>query len=305
MNTIYTVAIGDQYTKTLWAKDSLKAWESYCSRHNLNLHVQTKPAFPFREKSESLFFERFNCINRDFDGSVLLTDLDNLPVPEAPNIFDLHSDKNITCRVNPFWHSRHPALVRWFNHETLHALRWPRFKDVKKGKGQWPDSCLWFFVGGNLMLLPQNIRRIFKDNHARIARETPLWNFSFDEGVWAFWIARFSREHNMAVDAFDAGKWAVPAWSPYFSEEGGVMPPDCRMIHFPCHRKRFVARYYTEWYVLNSRKETWFGGVLWGIRGVLAFRIAHLRLFFSRLSSFCGRVAARIARHLAPSRGRG
>ncbi|MDD9869660.1 MAG: hypothetical protein OXU50_07200 [Gammaproteobacteria bacterium] len=297
-NTVYTVSIGDCYTKTLWARDSLKAWECYCDRHNLNLHVQTKPVFPFREKSESLLFEKLNCINRDLAGSVLLTDLDNLPVPQAPNIFDLHSDKNITCRVNPFWHFKHPvsALVQ-DRYETLGALRWPRFRDVKKGRGQWPDSRLYFIVNGHIMLLPPNIRQVFQENYARIVRETPLWDLSFDEGVWAYWIARFSREYNIMVDAFDAGQWAVPAWSPYFGKEE-VMPPGCHMVHL--YAKKYLSRYYTEWYILNSRKETWFGVVLWRIRGVLGLRKVHLRLFLSRISLFCSRVAARVVRHLTP-----
>lgn len=54
MNTVYTVAIGQRYTRTLWAKDCLRAWEQYCDRHNLNLHVQTTATFPFRERSTRL-----------------------------------------------------------------------------------------------------------------------------------------------------------------------------------------------------------------------------------------------------------
>lgn len=301
MNTIYIAAIGDAYTRTLWARDSLKAWEHYCDRHNLNLHVRTKPAFPFKGKAGEPHFEKFGFINRNFVGSVLITDLDNLPVPEAPNIFDLHSDRNITCRVNPFWHFKHPSLAQE-NYEMLDVLQWPRFKDVKKGKGQWPeDPRLWFFVNGHILLLPPNIQQVFKENHARMMRETPLWNFYHDEGVWGFWIARFSQEYNMVVDAFDAGKWAVPAWSPHFTKEGKVMPPDCHVVHFRFHNCKFFSRYYTEWYILNSREETWFGRVLWSMRGVLALRKVHLHLFFSRLSSFCGRIAARIVRHLTPS----
>ncbi|MDD9858199.1 MAG: hypothetical protein OXU96_09160 [Gammaproteobacteria bacterium] len=64
MNTIYTVAIGDRYTKTRWARDCLKAWEHYCDRHNLNLHVQTKATHPFKAHSEDPKFEKFNFIHQ-------------------------------------------------------------------------------------------------------------------------------------------------------------------------------------------------------------------------------------------------
>lgn len=138
MNTIYTVAIGGRYTKTLWARDCLKAWERYCDRHNLNLHVQTKATYPFREHSRDLKFEKFNFIHQDFDGSILVVDIDTVPVPDMPNVFDLYSDRNITCRVNPEWGPGHHFFL-WSQSgqfdDLFTGLSWPVFGDVITGGG--------------------------------------------------------------------------------------------------------------------------------------------------------------------------
>jgi len=254
-NTVYIAAIGVKYTKTLWAKDSLKAWEHYCNRHNLNLHVQTEPVLPFREKTERPHFEKFGFIKWNqpgISGSILVTDLDNLPKPQAPNVFELHSDRNITCRVNPYWHLKHSSY-HWADAETLNALRWPKFRDVNKGKGQWPDADLWFFVCGSIMLLPPNVQAIFRENHTRIVRETPSWDFSLDEGVWAFWIARFNLEYGMGVDAFDPRKWAATGVSVHSDASWGQsILPACHVAHFYGRRHHALsARYYTQWYILT------------------------------------------------------
>jgi len=138
MNTIYTVAIGDRYTKTRWARDCLKAWERYCDRHNLNLHVQTKAAYPFKEHSEDPKFEKFNFMHQDVaggTGSILVVDLDTVPLPDMPNVFDLYSDRHITCRVNPQWGPGHHFFL-WSQPERFNALftglSWPLFGDIER-----------------------------------------------------------------------------------------------------------------------------------------------------------------------------
>jgi len=270
MNTVYIVAIGDKYTRTLMAQDSLKAWERYCDRHNLNLHLQTKATFPFKSNSESIFMERFNAICHPSNDSILIADLDILPAPDAPNVFGSHSDKNITCRINPHWGFHHNVYSRWFNdakHKPhLPKLPWPKFKDVNQGRGQWPAGDLWFLVSGALLLLPPNARRIFRDNFARMQEQTPFWELSFDEGVLAWWIAKFNREYDLGVDAFDIWKWSTSFPSGYFAPDG-LMPPDCHMPHI--HEKRLLPRYYTEWHILRTRRETKAGWLLWRQRQIL------------------------------------
>jgi len=133
MHTIYTVAIGARFTKTRWARDCLKAWEKYCDRHNLNLHVQTTPTHPFKEHSTDPKFEKFNFIHQTFDDGILVVDLDTVPRPDMPNVFDLYSDRNITCRVNPEWGPGHHFFL-WSQAERFDALfndlSWPRFGDI-------------------------------------------------------------------------------------------------------------------------------------------------------------------------------
>ncbi|MDD9810639.1 MAG: hypothetical protein OXU71_02830 [Gammaproteobacteria bacterium] len=138
INTIYTVAIGDRYTKTRWARDCLKAWEDYCARHNLNLHVQTQATYPFKEHSADPKFEKFNFMHQPFDGSILVVDIDTVPTPDMPNLFELHSNRNITCRVNPNWGPGHHFFL-WSQPERFDALfaglSWPLFSDVVAGGG--------------------------------------------------------------------------------------------------------------------------------------------------------------------------
>ena len=296
MNTIYIVAIGGEYTQSLWAKDSIKAWENYCDRHDLHLHVQTKSLFPFKEKTRMPHFEKFGFLNQDFAGSILIVDIDSIPSPHAPDAFALHSDNNITCRVSPYWHRNHSSFG-WCDAKKLHALRWPRFKDVKKGEGRWPDGDLWFFVSGGIMLAPSNVQNMFRENHARIMQETPAWNFSLDEGVWAFWIAKFNREFDLGVDAFDPWKWAVPSGSRYFAR-GQVMPVDCYTVNF--HVRKSLSRQYTKRYFLDSINGVLAATVLWGIRALFALRPMHAHLMLRRAASFALRTARKIVRHLAP-----
>ncbi|MDD9854850.1 MAG: hypothetical protein OXU88_01570, partial [Gammaproteobacteria bacterium] len=138
INTIYTVAIGDRYTKTRWARDCLKAWEDYCARHNLNLHVQTQATYPFKEHSADPKFEKFNFMHQQFDGGILVVDIDTVPTPDMPNLFELHSARNITCRVNPNWGPGHHFFL-WSQPERFDALfaglSWPLFSDVVAGGG--------------------------------------------------------------------------------------------------------------------------------------------------------------------------
>jgi len=146
MHTIYTVAIGARFTKTRWARDCLKAWEKYCDRHNLNLHVQTTPTHPFKEHSTDPKFEKFNFIHQTFDDGILVVDLDTVPRPDMPNVFDLYSDRNITCRVNPEWGPGHHFFL-WSQAERFDALfndlSWPRFGDIitERERERERDDC--------------------------------------------------------------------------------------------------------------------------------------------------------------------
>lgn len=271
MNTIYTVAIGSRHTKTLWARDCLKAWERYCDRHNLNLHVQTKATYPFREHSRDLKFEKFNFIHQDFDGGILVVDIDTVPVPDMPNVFDLYSDRNITCRVNPEWGPGHHFFL-WSQSEQFDDLftdlSWPRFGDVNRGGGPWPKPDVWFYVSGGLVLLPPNARRMFAENYQRIKRETPLWNAFNDEVIWSWWIARFNREYNLGVDAFEAWRWTPYPSARLCTGEAEALLPDCHMVHLS--DKKYLSYYYTEWYILNSAKKTLAGAVLYRMRRFLS-----------------------------------
>jgi len=136
MNTIYTVAIGDRYTKTRWARDCLAAWEHYCARHNLNLHVQTRPTYPFKAQSRDPKFEKFNFIAQDFgESSILLVDLDTVPRPDMPNVFELYGDRGVTVRVNPNWGPGHHFFL--FSQadrfdDLFASLSWPRFGDIER-----------------------------------------------------------------------------------------------------------------------------------------------------------------------------
>ena len=279
MNTVYTVAIGQRYTGTLWAKDCLRAWEQYCDRHNLNLHVQTTATFPFSERSTRLHYEKFNFIDQNFDGSILIVDLDTGPVPDMPNLFSIYSDRNLTCRVNPEWGPGHrfyvysqPGKFR----ERFAAMSWPVFGDLNKGTGPWPKPDVWFYVIGGMMLLPLAVQQLFKEHATRIKQESPPSNLIgdlLDEGLWAWWIARFNKEYDMGVDAFESWRWTPYPSNRLCVGEAESLLPDCSVVHlaaggFP--NKKYLSYYYTEWYILRSRKKTLAGLVRWAIRYCLS-----------------------------------
>ena len=300
INTIHIVAIGDSFTKTLWARDCLRAWENYCDRHNLNLYVQTTPIFPFKEQARLPFFERFSFIKRDFDCSLLMVDLDAMPTPDMPNVFDLHGNDRPVFRVNPEWDSGHGFYVYSSQADRFNELftqcGWPVFGDVRKGSGPWVKPDVWFWVSGGFILLPPNVQQMFKENYSRIQRETPLWNL-YDEPVWAWWIAQFSREYGLEVDTYEAWRW-----EPYGQEVGadpllggGDLVPDCHMVHL--RDKKLLGRYYTDWYVVNSGKKLTLRGLgLWPLRALLNVftnPVLYLRAGWSRLRRL---VSARIRR---------
>jgi len=144
---------------------------------------------------------------------------------------------------------------------------------------------------------------MFRENHARMIRKTPAWNFSLDEGVWAFWIARFNREYDLGVDAFDPLKWAATGLSVYSAAQfKRSILPKCHTAHFIGRTHPLVARQYTQWYLLNSRRESMAATVLWGIRALFALRPMHAHLMLRRAASFALHTARQIARHLAPPR---
>jgi len=140
---------------------------------------------------------------------------------------------------------------------------------------------------------------MFAENYQRIERETPLWNTFYDEAIWSWWIARFNREYRLGVDAFAAWRWTPYRSARLCTGEAEALLPDCHMVHVS--DKKYLAYYYTEWYIVNSRHKTVAGLGLWAIRAALGLRPAHLGLLFERARLLFRAVARKIARHLALS----
>jgi len=120
----------------------------------------------------------------------------------------------------------------------------------------------------------------------------------YDEVIWSWWIAKFNREYQLGVDAFEAWRWTPYPSDRLCTGDAESLLPDCHMVHVS--DKKYLSYYYTEWYILNSRNKTVAGMLLWGLRAMLGLRPAHFGLLFNRVRLLLRAAARRTARHLAP-----
>jgi len=135
---------------------------------------------------------------------------------------------------------------------------------------------------------------MFAENEHRIKTETPLWNAFYDEVIWSWWIAQFNREYHLGVDAFDAWRWTPYPSNRLCAGDAEALLPDCHMVHVS--DKKYLAYYYTEWYVLNSRHKTVAGMLLWWMRAALGVRPAHVKLLFEQARRLCRKIARALSR---------
>lgn len=167
-----------RHNHSKWGDYSVKAWDKYCNKHSLGLHIISDIDFGVHHPKWMKIYALESC---DFE-QVLLVDSDTMPSPNARNIFE---DKN----QQTFYAVADNINLKWL-HTSVSAYQEAFFPNFELNYGNYFNSGVLLFSKEHKFFF-EKLQEFYNKNK-EVLQAWNLPNTGLDQTIINFFVQQLN-----------------------------------------------------------------------------------------------------------------